>query len=52
MTASIDCCWLLIISRTGIYVEAEGYLKDVEVQARNDKTKAEVLLSTIFLFLV
>ncbi|CAN0495692.1 unnamed protein product, partial [Ectocarpus sp. 12 AP-2014] len=29
------------MERTGIYVEAKGYLKDIEVQARNDKEKAE-----------
>ncbi|CAM9700305.1 unnamed protein product, partial [Ectocarpus sp. 13 AM-2016] len=29
------------MERTGIYVEAKGYLKDIEVQARNDKKKAE-----------
>ncbi|CAM9543134.1 unnamed protein product [Scytosiphon promiscuus] len=29
------------MERTGIYVEAKGYLKDVEVQAREDKKKAE-----------
>ncbi|CAM9558280.1 unnamed protein product [Pylaiella littoralis] len=29
------------MERTGIYVEAEGYLKDVEVRAREDKKKAE-----------
>ncbi|CAM9555786.1 unnamed protein product [Hapterophycus canaliculatus] len=29
------------MERTGIYVEAEGYLKDVEVKAREDKKKAE-----------
>lgn len=31
--------------RNGMYVEAEGYLKGVEVQARKDKAKAEVFSS-------
>ncbi|CBN74706.1 pol1-like DNA polymerase [Ectocarpus siliculosus] len=29
------------MERTGIYVEAKDYLQDIEVQARNDKKKAE-----------
>ena len=40
---SIVGCWPSTMSRNGMYVEAEGYLKDVEVQARKDKAKAEVL---------
>lgn len=35
--------------RAGIYVEAKGYLKDVEVQARLDKKKAEVSKATSLL---
>lgn len=36
------------LQREGIYVEAEGYLKEVEVRARLDKKRDEVSIRTLF----